>query len=310
MGWMTRLNKPWLHFVVLGLILYKLQTAIFPEPKPTVGPLNDARLDAMMQQWFASAGRPPSAEQKARMVRAELDRDMLFQRAIDLELHLYDTVVYQRLLRNMNFLQMAEGKTDTELYEQALDMRLHLGDEVVKRRLIQVMEQLLLASNPPKVPTEEDIAAEFSARKLELRRPPRYSIEHIYFSREREGEVDKAIATVQEQGLSPREARQLSSPFLPGYEFRRQTPDQLARHFGASFVANLEQANPLPEQWTGPLRSTYGLHYVWVSALEVARDALLEEVRLQLQRDLESRARAEALQSAIDTLREDYEVIL
>ncbi|MEH6593155.1 MAG: hypothetical protein V7746_22990 [Halioglobus sp.] len=66
MGWMTRLNKPWLHFVILGLVLYKLQTAIFPEPKPTVGPLNDARLDAMTQQWFASAGRPPSAEQKAR----------------------------------------------------------------------------------------------------------------------------------------------------------------------------------------------------------------------------------------------------
>ncbi|MEH6593156.1 MAG: peptidylprolyl isomerase [Halioglobus sp.] len=167
-----------------------------------------------------------------------------------------------------------------------------------------------MASNPPRVPSEEDIAAEFSARKLELRRPPRYSIEHIYFSRDREAEVDKAIATVQEQGLAAREARQLSSPFLPGYEFRRQTPDQLARHFGASFVANLEQGNPLPGQWTGPVRSTYGLHYVWVSALEAARDATLEEVRLQLLRDLESRARAEALQTAIDTLREDYEVIL
>ena len=92
------------------------------------------------------------------MVAAELDRDMLFQRAIELDLHLYDTVVYQRLLRNMRFLQLGEGKTDQELYEEALSMRLHLGDEVVKRRLIQVMEQLMLAANPPQPVTEDDSA--------------------------------------------------------------------------------------------------------------------------------------------------------
>ena len=136
------------------------------------------------------------------MVAAELDRDMLFQRAIELDLHLYDTVVYQRLLRNMRFLQLGEGKTDQELYEEALAMRLHLGDEVVKRRLIQVMEQLLLAANPPQPVTEEDLSAEFDKRREELRRPPRYSIEHLYFNRERESDIDGVIATISEQNLS------------------------------------------------------------------------------------------------------------
>jgi len=304
----ARLNRPWIHFIVLGVLLFYLKGVFFPAPKPVIGPLGGARIEALKQQWFSSTGRLPSPEQLDRMVTAELDRDMLFQRAIELNLHLYDSVVYQRLLLNMSFLQLGADKTDQEKYQQALDMRLHLGDEVVKRRLIQVMEQLLLGFNPPAAPTEAELAAEFSARREELRRPPRYSIEHIYFNAEREAEAEAAVARIKEQQLDPEQALELSSAFLPGYRFTRQSPDQLARQFGSEFVENLEAANPRPGNWVGPIRSTYGLHYVWVSEVEPGRDATLEEVRVQLLRDLESRASANALQESIETMREQYEI--
>ena len=309
MSFLARLNRPWIHFILLGALLFWLQGQLFPEPKPVVGPLSEARIEALQQQWFTTVGRSPSEEQLERMISAELDRDMMFQRAVELELHLYDTVVYQRLLRNMHFLGLAEGKSDQELYEQALEMRLHLGDEVVKRRLIQIMEQLMLAANPPAAPAEAELAAEFEQRGEELRRPPRYSIEHIYFNRDREAEVETVIATVKEQAMTPEQARSLSSPFLPGYRFSRQTPEQLARHFGSAFVMNLEQSDPQPGLWRGPIRSTYGLHYVFVSELEPSRDATLEEVRTLLERDLQSRARTAALAESIDRLREEYEVV-
>ena len=310
MKFLAWLKRPWLHFIVLGCLLFYLQGVYFPEPKPVVGPLGEARMDALTQQWFASIGRPPTPEQQARMVAAELDRDMLFQQAIAMKLHLYDTVVYQRLLRNMHFLQMGEGKSksDQELYQTALDMRLHLGDEVIKRRMIQVMEQLLLASNPPQAPSEAEIVAEFEQRRAELRRAPRYTIEHIYFNRERESEAKSVIARIDEESLTPAQAREFSSPFLPGYQFARQTPDQLARHFGASFVENLVETDPQAGHWVGPVRSTYGMHYVWVSELEAARDANLDEVRLQLQRDLESRAKEAALRDSIIGMRQNYEI--
>lgn len=308
MTFLSRLNRPWLHFIVLGSLLFYLQARYLPQPKPTIGPLSMARSDALQQQWIASIGRPPGAEQLALMVEAELDRDMLFQRALELELHLYDTVVYQRLLLNMRFLQLGEGKSDDELYQMALAMRLHLGDEVIKRRLIQVMEQLLLASNPPPAITAAGMAAEFEQRSEELHRPPRYSIEHVYFNSEREAEAEAVIAKIQQDTLTPEQARQLSSPFLPGYQFTAQTPDQLARHFGTAFVENLQQLDPQPGHWVGPVRSTYGLHYVWIAALEPARAATLDEVRLQLQRDLESRATADALRKSIAALRQHYEI--
>ena len=306
---LARLNRPWLHFILLGSLLYYLQGVFFPAPKPVVGPLTGQRIEALQQQWLASTGRLPDPGQLERMVSAELDRDMLFQRAIEMKLHLYDTVVYQRLLLNMSFLQLGEGKTEQERYQQALDMRLHLGDEVVKRRLIQVMEQLLLSYHPPQPPTEADLAAEFESRREELRRPPRYSIEHVYFNAAREAEADAAIGKIRAENLDPQAALQLSSPFLPGYHFPRQSPDQLARQFGSEFVANLQAANPQAGSWVGPIRSTYGLHYVWVGEVEAGRDATLDEVRPQLLRDLESRASDAALQAAIEALRGQYEVV-
>ncbi len=308
MNFLSRLKRPWVHFVVLGLLFFWLDSMYFPPPKPVIGPLSETRLETLQQQWFSSTGHLPSPEQQQRMVQSELDRDMLFQKALAMNIHLYDTVVYQRLLRNMAFLQLADGKTERKQYEQALDMRLHLGDEVIKRRLIQIMEQLLLAANPPVPPTEAGIEASFEARKQELHRSPRYSIEHLYFNRKREGEVDKVVATIKAKGLTAQQARSMSSPFLPGYTFNRQTPDQLARHFGASFVMNFEQAKPQVGQWLGPVRSTYGLHYVWVEAIEPERNATLDEVRGQLLRDLELKAKSQALASAIESLRKDYEV--
>lgn len=309
MRFLSWLKRPWMHFVVLGVILFWAQGKLFPEPPTVIGPLPQARLEALQQQWVSTVGRAPGPEQLERMVTAELDRDMMFQRALELDLHLYDPVVYQRLLRNMHFLGLAEGKSDEQLYEQALEMRLHLGDEVVKRRMIQIVEQLMLAANPPQVPSADEIAGEFARRKEELRRPPRYSIEHIYFNRDREPEVDEIVARINAESLEPEQARELGSPFLPGYRFKRQTPEQLSRHFGAAFVMNLEQAGPVAGQWLGPIRSTYGLHHVYVEELEPSRDATLEEVRPLLLRDLESRARAQALKESTERMRQDYEVI-
>lgn len=308
MKFLARLNRPWVHFIVLGYLLYYLQGVLFPEPKPVVGPLAEERIEALQQQWFASTGRLPDPAQLDRMVTAELDRDMLFQRALELKLHLYDSVVYQRLLLNMSFLQLGEDMTEQARFEQALEMRLHLGDEVVKRRLIQVMEQLLLGYYPPTAPTEADLLAEFESRREELRRPPRYSIQHVYFNAAREAEAEAAVARIAQEQLDPEAALELSSPFLPGYRFTRQSPEQLARQFGSEFVTNLQAAIPQPGTWVGPIRSTYGLHYVWVSEVEPGRDATLEEVRKQLMRDLESRAGAAALQESIEAMREQYEV--
>jgi hypothetical protein len=307
---LKRFNRPWLHFLVLGTALFFFLRWLNPPPKPVVGPLNASRVDALKQQWFATAGRLPQPQQLQRMVAAELDRDMLFQEALAMNLHLYDNVVRQRLIRNMRFLRLGENKTEEEMYKDALRMELHLGDEVVKRRLIQAMEQLLLAQNSQAPPGEAAIVARFEEHREELRRPPRYSIEHVFLTRERKPEIAEVQQQIETEQLNPEQARQLSSPFLPGYRFMAQSPQQLARHFGAAFVMNLQSLEPTAQSWVGPVESTYGYHLVWLENLEPARAALLEEVRSELERDLLLEQRNQALQEAVARVRQDYEVLM
>ena len=315
---LVRLNKPWLHFIMLGVVFYQLQSALFPEPKPVIGPLSDARIASLKEQWTLSTGRPPSAEQMAGYVAVELDRDMLLQGALDLEYHLHDSIVFQRLIRNMKFLQLAEGnKSDAQLFKQALEMQLHLDDEVVKRRLIQMMEQRLLANNPPSIPGAAEIKAAFIERKEALKRPPLYSIEHVFFPVERSNEVAAAVAKITDQGLDVKAARNLGSPFLQGHHFINQTPDQLARNFGKGFVRELESgvnttqaqtnANTKQSRWLGPISSAYGIHYVWLAGYTPARDAQLKEVKQQLLQDLAYSANSRALRCAVVAQRDEFD---
>jgi hypothetical protein len=306
----TNFNKPRLHFIVLGVVFYNVQIAMFPEPKAVIGPLHASRIDTLQQQWFNRFGREPSAAQKQKMIADELERDMLFQHALDLDLHRRDKIVYDPLIRNMHFLNMAEGKDNSEMFQQALDMQLHLSDELVKRRLIEKVHERLLIKAPPAKPTEAQLRTEFSARKEQFRVPARLSISHLFFNREREAELESVISLIQENNLDAKTSRHLSSPFMSGYEFHSQTPDQLTRQFGAQFVSELAQASPVVGQWLGPIRSLYGLHYVWVSAIEPAREAQFEEVESQILRGLEAKARTQALQHAVAALRNDYEVKL
>ncbi len=305
------LNRPWLHFLLLGALLFWFQGLLFPAPRPSVGPLSEARVEALLEQWQAATGRRPEGTELERLLRAELEQDMLFQHALGLDLHRRDPVVYQRLLLNMRFLDLAgEGESDAGLFQRALELRLHLGDEVVRRRLVQVMEQLLLAANPPQPVPETAIREAFAERAQELQRPARYTLLQLYFDRDREAELAEVVARIQAGNTSPEAALQFSSPFLLGHTFRGQTPDQLGRTFGAVFVSNLLAADPAPRQWHGPLRSAYGWHYVWIESVTPARPAELDEARPLLQRDLELEARNRALAAAVAGLAEDYELLL
>ena len=188
-------------------------------------------------------------------------------------------------------------------------MRLHLGDKLVRRRLVRLMEDYLVATNPPVSPTEDEIRAEFELRQDELRTEPRLTIEHLGFppSWTEEGEVASVVARIHEEGLSPEEVRGLNSSIRLG-RLNDSTPDELMRFLGSDVVDGLMASNPEAGRWYGPVRSSQGLHYVWVEDLTPSRPQSLDEARPLLQRDLESRARSTALEEAVELLRQNFDV--
>lgn len=302
------INRPWLHFIGLGASLFVMKLVLFPPAKTVIGPLSAARVQALEQQWSGSANIALSQTQRVSLINTELDRDMLFQRALELNLHLTDGVIFQRLIRNMHFLGMAAEGGDPALFERALEMRLHLDDEVVKRRMILLVKERLLAENPPVALTRAELIVAFEDRSDALRQPPTYSFQHLYFAEDAEEDAAAAVEAIEAQELEFDAAWQLGQPFLQGHSLERQTARQLALSFGWDFVREFEQSDPRAQQWLGPIRSSFGWHYLWVTDVSPWQDAVFEEVEPRLRIDLEYEAQADALNSAIAALRDHYDV--
>ena len=175
--------------------------------------------------------------------------------------------------------------------------------------MIQVVEQILVARNPPDPPSEKQISETFDGRKKEFQRPNKYTLQHLYFPQRKSSNLSSAMNVIKTENMTPEEARKLSFPFLPGYKFVRQSGEQLSRRFGYEFTKNLQALDLSPNKWFGPIGSTYGQHLVWIDEIELARDAVLSEVRSELVRDLERNAYKEALAAELDKLRMKYEYI-
>lgn len=299
-----------LGFLVLGAIFYAASQVLFPEPKPTIGPLPETRVKALVDEWQALMGRKMTDSELRGLLVAELDRDILFAKALALELHVIDPVIAQRLLRNVEFLGLHAEQTDAEKIQSALAMRMHLGDEVVKRRLIQLAEEWLLLRSPPKSLSDQDIRDYYTNNQEQFWAPERYTFSHVFFPREREADMRQLAAKLSTEIQDFDQALNYGAPFLPGYHFTRQTAEQLARQFGAGFVSNFLALPPRVGEWQAPIASTFGWHLVWLQKAETGRTLSLDEAQKDIVATLQRERRDKALSDAKAALRQDYEIIL
>lgn len=207
--------------------------------------------------------------------------------------------------------------TEEILYREALSLGLDRDDVVVRRRLRQKMEFLLQDEAEAVVGPSSDEPFPESELRAELERasarfaiPPRTSFEQLFVDPQRQPEAGKsadARATALLTHLRAAGGGDAAgdATLLPG-RLTAATPDEVDAIFGEGFAAAL--AEVVPGEWTGPLRSTYGLHLVRVAAREPGRMPALEEVRDELVLQL-SRARTKARRRALErAVRDRYEV--
>ena len=301
-------KKPWLQFLLLGLLLFFASARLFPEPKPVLGPPNAERLAAMEENYSRFARGEVSPEVRERFVETELRDELLFREALARDLQYRDAAVEQRIVRNMRFLDAETTDSDAVLIEQGYALRLHLTDEVIRRRLVQIMERLIVATADNLLPTSAQIEARYDAELESWQEPTRYSFSHVFLSSERADEMPELVARVEAGQLTPEDARLLGAPFLSGYEFRRQSRDQMTRVFGAVFAEQIESVTPVPGKWIGPIDSAFGKHYVYITDLEPPRTLPLEEVSVRIERDLVREAEAQRVTDWVEQAMSRYEV--
>jgi len=303
------LRAPLLHFLVIGALLLGLRAwwepASVPRARIVIGAADRARL---RETWAEEHGAPPSGAAEEALVRDAIDEEVLYREALARGFDRRDAAVRERLVRLGGFVGEEAGGSRDVLEREARRLGLERSDLVVRRHLVEMMRLAAGWLGPDDRPSEADLETYLARHAEELAEPPRTRLAHVYLSEQARGAAaaGDALALLHELGgTDPEAARGCGDAFIRGAEVDG-TPADLERIFGPGFAAAVGAA-PL-RTWVGPVRSSYGLHLVWVHAREPGRTPALAEVRGRVvQRWL--RARSERRErEAMEEMRARYVV--
>lgn len=188
---------------------------------------------------------------------------------------------------------------DELLFREAIDSGLHLADSVVRGKLIEEMR--LRVTGPLPDPTPEQLVNHYAEHLERYRTEPSVSFEHVYF---RERPADE-LALLEQLQIGESLAGQ---PFEHGREFDRYGESMLRGIFGQPFVAAVRVA--ALDEWTGPIASLQGWHYVRVMARLPSALLPFESVRDQVENDYLVAVIQAAVDSRVAELEQRYDVVV
>jgi hypothetical protein len=161
-------------------------------------------------------------------------------------------------------------------------------------------------------PSEEDLNNFLSGHRDKFRRDAQISFQHVYLNSDRRGaQVEKdareLLSELSTVGANADAQFYGDSIMLPK-AFSREYAGNIERVFGKPFSQDLLHVEP--GAWSGPIRSSYGLHLVYVHEYIAARDPELAEVRQEVEREWIAKRRKEVKEEIYRTLRKQYTVTI
>ncbi|GMR05657.1 MAG: hypothetical protein BMS9Abin25_0232 [Gammaproteobacteria bacterium] len=270
------LHEPLLHFLLIGgalFILYGLQ--------------NDQ-----------------PADDSSRIVIAESDIDRLIS--------LWEKK-WQRLPTRPELDGMIKAQVREEvLYREALAMGLDQNDAVVRRRLSQKVEFIFSDLATLVKPTDAELTDYLNTHLDQFEVPGRISFVQIYFNADQRGEqLDKDALRLLDELKKPDstiDARAAGDSFMFGQQHTNLSKHQVARTFGAQFADQIFKLDV--GSWQQPVTSGYGLHLVRIDEKTTATAPALDDVRLKVVNEWQSRQRKIMNEQFYQKLRERYQVVI
>lgn len=306
--------KPF-QFVIFGLLIFLARNLWFIESQPLaeIRSPRPAVLEKLKSSWLRQTGRMPDEEEMRVLIQREIDDELLFQEALRRKYHLADTVVRQRLLRNMRFIDSKDPRNDEALLIDAIKLDMHLTDLVVHRRLVQMMEMLLQRDTSSKPVTESEKMQVYKANPEVYTSPVQISLSQVFFSQDKrrntlEEDAASTLRMIKKQNLPPLEAVLLGDQFLSGHHMSLQSERQIGNNFGYNFASDVMRLDI--GKWSDPVKSSYGLHLVWIQQRISAQalDPLDSRVARKLEQEVVRIRKKEQLDRNIAILREKYRI--
>lgn len=196
---------------------------------------------------------------------------------------------------------------DEIYYREAIAIGLDRGDALIRRKLRQKMEFILEDVAAQAEPTEEDLEAFLDKHADKYRIDPQISFRQVYIHAERRGQSAEDYARLAldqlNRGADPGSA---GDWFLLDPKTELSPLWEIGRQYGVAFSRRLLEL--APGRWTGPVRSGYGLHLVFIEERVEGRMPELKDVREMLKRDWAVALKKELKDAAYARIKERYTV--
>jgi len=308
--------RPLLQFLLLGSMIFAVDHWLLDRgalPALPVIEISADQLAALRRSALASSGRLPGEAEIRALIDAEIADEMLYREALALDLPRRDEVIRRRLVRNMRFLNPEDETSDEALFREALQLGMERSDLVVRRRLIQRMRLAIESLGRAKEPTEAELAAYLARHPERFSSPPRAAFSHVFVdpaqrgpSAEAEARELLSVLRAAGDGASTGIGAGVGDPFLVPREDGPRSARELAKLFGPEFARSVMEL--APGSWEGPLRSSHGLHLVRVRERRPGGPLSLASVRGEVRYALLAERGDQALERAIEELRQRYQV--
>ena len=219
-----------------------LQAAWSSVPETPVVEVRRSAIEESLAAYQTQMGRPPNETEALAIENQAIENAIWLEQAQALGLPQIDSVVHQRLLLNMRFLEGETDASDEELLARAFELGMDKSDTVVQRRLIDRVQAIVRAGVRAREVDEAVLEEYFAETADRWREPAMLDLTHVYFSRDKRGDAALADAeTVQSRLVSAplpaEEALSLGDPFLAGHRLRGATPNRIVARLGPDFAA-------------------------------------------------------------------------
>ena len=272
------LRDPLLHFVLLGGLIYAVNFAM--------NPINES-----------------IADNQIRVTAGDIDR---FKQIYQKQWHRQPTQA------ELQVLIRAHLKEEV-LYREALLMKLDQDDAIVRRRLAQKVEFLITDVTVPKEVDDKVLMAFYEENIARYKRAAVISFHHIYFNPDLRGdrimtEASAALQILEATQADENVADDLGDRFMLQAKYQKQSTDDIARNFGKVFT---EKLITLPVSvWTGPIKSGYGAHLVYINERESVSVYPFAEVRERVKNDYLFELRKTRNEQVLEKLNSQYNIVI
>lgn len=308
-------GTPVVHFVLLGAVLFGAQRwwgSAVSAPPPSIF-VSQSTVDSLRRAWHEQFGREPDAAEVRMLVAQNVDEEILYREALASGFDRDDRIVRARLADLARFLDVAPGDADPAVLENAArQLGLDQRDVIVRRHLAELSRLALAKGTPLESPSESELRAYYDTHLKRFAQPARVQLTQVYLSAQQRGAgLNDAAATLLDrlrgEGIDPQQAAALGDPFIRGARLPLSSRSEIERAFGPSFANAV--ASAAPRAWIGPVRSSYGLHLVWIEHRTPARPAEFATVRNQVAHAFLRERQEQRLAQRLASLRSRYRIV-